>query len=73
MFYCKFSEIDMQPIRTTKKEVFDITDIGALMVPYLDPKLEFNNQYSIVYSDWDVLQSNGLKGLPELDKHMFNN
>ena len=73
MFYCKFSEIDMPPIRTTKKEVFDITDIGALMVPYSDPKTDFNNQYSIVYSDWDVLRSNGQKGLPELCRGMFNN
>ncbi len=45
--------------------------VGAIMLPFKNENEKFQMQYSVTYSDWDVLRSNGDKGLPQISYDIF--
>ena len=71
LHYCKFHLIEAQPIQATKHTIRSMTMVGALMLPYISSN-DFINQYTIVYSDWDVLKFNGEKNLPQIHTELHS-
>ncbi len=71
MYFCKFSK-DM-PLETSnpRQYICQNVTVGAIMLPFKYSNEEFQMQYSVIYSDWDVLQSNGDKGLPQISYDLF--
>ncbi len=41
------------------------------MLPLRKANEEFQMQYSVIYSDWDILRANGDKDLPEISYDLF--
>ncbi len=46
-------------------------NVGAIMLPLIKSNEQFQMQYSVIYSDWDVLRSNGDKCLPQISYDLF--
>ncbi len=75
MFFCRFfienNKDDI--IHTEKKVVCGLTRIGALMLPFKmgSDCTRFRGQFTVIYSDWDVLQQDGTKGIPKLNRALF--
>jgi hypothetical protein len=66
--YCKFR---YQGTATAKKSDLNFTDY-ALMLPF-DRKGEFLEQYTLIYSDWEVLigDENNVKGETPLSEELY--
>ncbi len=45
--------------------------VGAIILPFTKTNELFQMQYSVMYSDWDVLRSNGDKGLPQISNDLI--
>ena len=51
-----------------------VDDRNALMLPYKKDNIQFQNQYTLVYHDWDALvcdDSEEEKGFPSVDYNLF--
>ncbi len=72
MYFCWFSE-DVQLATSSKKlYIQNNVTIGAMMLPLMKANEEFWMQYSVIYSDWDILSENGNKDLPEISYDLFS-
>ncbi len=72
MYFCRFSE-DAQLATSSKKlYIQNNVTIGAIMLPLTKANKEFQMQYSVIYSDWDILRANGSKDLPEISYDLFS-
>ena len=66
MYFCKFTEdVGLAAVRY-KEHIHCNVKIGAMMLPLTKSNQDFRMQYSVIYSDWDVLRANGDKNLPEI-------
>ena len=79
--FCKFKIVqeystDHIAVKTAKKkEVMDMMDYYALMLPYNKKDNIFQRQFTLIYSDWEVLRCNDAhteKGLPHPDPGVFS-
>ena len=52
-------------------EVSSDLDAYCLLLPYLKQNRPFEQRYSIVYHDWQVVLDSGKKGVLPLCKHTF--
>ena len=63
-------------VRTIKKSALeDMVENYALMLPYKKQNVAFQNQFTLVYHDWDVLlcqEGCCKKGLPTVDHCVFD-
>jgi hypothetical protein len=70
--YCSFQEGTKQTI--TRDELNARIDGYALMLPLTVTGKSFAKQFTLVYSDWEVLRTDNQeknKGRPCIDKHLF--
>ena len=60
-------------VNSTNEELMDKVEYHALMLPYSNVLETFQRQYTLVYSDWDVLKCTGPndKGIPQAEKRVF--
>ncbi len=72
MHFCRFSE-DAQLAKSSQKHyVQNNVKVGAILLPLTKANEEFRMQYSVIYSDWDILWANCKKDLPEISYDVFN-
>ncbi len=55
MYFCKFSEDMPLATSSSRQYICENVSIGAIMLPFKYSNEEFQMQYSVIYSDWDVL------------------
>ena len=71
---CKFT--CSKEVTTAKKQELNITD-HAIMLPYIQSKVGrvFQKQFTLIYSDWEVLRCDGQskKGIVSIDNTNFDN
>jgi hypothetical protein len=79
--FCKFKIVqerstDKIAVKTaSKNEVMDMMDYYALMLPYNKKGITFQRQFTLIYSDWEVLLCNDAhteKGFPRPDPGVFS-
>ncbi len=60
-------------VDTTKEDLDKQIEHCALMLPYNNLSKIFQRQFTLIYSDWDVLRCNSRdqKGIPQLEKRVF--
>ena len=56
----------------TRQELEVLVSDYCVLLPYRENKKSFQRLYGIVFSDWDVIDRNGKKGLPELCPSEFS-
>ena len=66
MYFCRFSVAVALATSSPRHYINENMTIGAIMLPLTRTNEHFHMQYSVIYSDWDVLRSNGDKGLPQI-------
>ncbi len=72
IFFCRFTEdVELSTV-SPKQHIHGNVKIGAIMLPFTKANEEFRMKYSVIYSDWDILRSNGVKDLPEITYDMFD-
>ncbi len=71
MYFCKFSEDVRLATSSSRQYICENVTVGAIMLPFKNANEEFQIQYSVTYSDWDVLRSIGDKGLPQISYDIF--
>ncbi len=71
MYYYRFSEDAILATSSWRQYINKNVSIGALMLPLNNSNEEFQVQYSVIFSGWDVVQSNGDKGLPKISYDLF--
>jgi hypothetical protein len=71
MYFCKFSEDMPLAASSPRQYICENVTVGAIMLPFINSNEEFQMQYSVIYSDWDILKSNGDKGLPQISYDIF--
>ena len=55
MYFCKFSEDVQLATSSPRQYICENVTVGAIMLPFKYSNEEFQMQYSVIYSDWDVL------------------
>ena len=72
--FCKFH--CSKESTTAKKQELNITD-HAILLPYIQSKRDrvFQKQFTLIYSDWEVLRCDGQgkKGIVSIDNRNFDN
>ncbi len=71
MYFCKFSEDVTLATSSPRQYICENVSVGVIILPFKKSNEEFQMQYSVIYSDWDVLQSNDNKGLPQISYDVF--
>ncbi len=71
LYFCKFSEAVALATSSPRQCIDENVTVGAIMLPLTKTNEQFQMQYSVIYSDWDVLKSNGDKGLPQISYDLF--
>ncbi len=71
MYFCKFSQDVALATSSPRQYICENITVGAIMLPLAKTNEQFQMQYSVIYSDWDVLRSNGDKGLPQISYDIF--
>ena len=71
LYYCRFCEVELLATSRPKEHIYENVTIGAIMLPFTKPNKQLQNQYSVIYSDWDILRTNGDKGLPQISYDIF--
>ncbi len=71
MYYCRFSEGVPLAISSSRPYNCENVSVGAIMHPLENENEKFQVKYSVIYSNWDVLKSNGDKGLPQISCNLF--
>ncbi len=71
MYYCRFSEDVSLATSSSRQYICQNASVGAIMLPLENANEEFQVQYSVIYSDWDDLKSNGDKGLHHIPYDLF--
>ncbi len=71
MYFCRFSEAVALATSSPRHYINENMTVGAIMLPLTKTNEQFLMQYSVIYSDWDVLRSNGDKGLPQISYDLF--
>ena len=69
--YCRFFEDERLATSTPKEHIYKNVTIGAIMLPFTKPNEQLQNLYSVIYSDWDIMRSNGDKGIPQISYDVF--
>ncbi len=70
MYFFKFSEDVTLTSSSPKQYICQNVSVGAIMLPLENANEKFQMQY-VIYSDWDILKSNGNKGLPQISYDLF--
>ena len=73
MHFCKFVPVSEEYIEVEK--LSDKMGDFVLMLPYfVETKEAFNNRFTLVYHDWDVLRLDEptKKGIPSIDEETFS-
>ena len=73
MHFCKFVPVSEEYIEVEK--LSDKMGDFVLMLPYfVETKEAFNNRFTLVYHDWDVLRLDKptKKGIPSIDEETFS-
>ncbi len=71
MYYYRFSEDVPLATSSLRQYIYQNVSVSAIMLPLTKCNEQFQIQYSIIYSDWDVLKSTGDKGLPQISYDLF--
>jgi hypothetical protein len=71
MYFCRFSEVRELATSSPRQYINENVTVGAVMLPLAKTNQQFQMQYSVIYSDWDVLKSNGDKGQPQMSYDLF--
>ncbi len=71
MYFCKFSGDVSLATSSPRQYICENVAVGAIMLPFKKSNEEFQMQYFVIYSDWDILRSNGDKGLPQISYDIF--
>ncbi len=71
MYFCRFSEAVAFATSSPRHYINENMTVGAIMLPLTKANEQFQMQYSVIYSDWDILKSNGDKGLPQISYDLF--
>ncbi len=71
MYFCRFSEAVTLATSSPRHYINENVTVGAIILPLTKANEQFQMQYSVIYSDWDVLRSNGDKGLPQISYDLF--
>ncbi len=71
MYFCRFSEAVELATSSPRQYINENVTVGAVMLPLAKTHQQFQMQYSVIYSDWDVLKSNGDKGQPQMSYDLF--
>ncbi len=66
MQFCTVSEAVALATSSPRHYINENMTVGAIMLPLTKSNEQFQLQYSVLYSDWDILKSNGDKGLPQI-------
>ncbi len=66
MYYCKFSDDVPLATPSPRQYICENVSVDAIMLPFKKSNEEFQMQYSVIFSDWDILQSNIDKVLPQI-------
>lgn len=74
VFFCKFESTGTRTLDS--KAEMNITDY-ALMLPYVKDGYPFQQQFTLIYSDWQVLvhgskNDEAIKGNVTVDRELFN-
>ncbi len=69
--FCRFGEAVALATSSPRHYFKENVTIGAIMLPLTKANEQFQMQYSVIYSDWDILNSNGDKGLPQILYDLF--
>ncbi len=54
MYFCKFSEDAPLATSSLRQYIFQNVSVGAIMITLKNSNEEFQMQYSVIYSAWDV-------------------
>jgi len=54
VYFCKFSEGVILATSSPKQYICENVSVGAIMLPFKKSNEEFQMQYSVIYSDWDI-------------------
>ena len=71
MYFCRMTEDVELTAFSNKYNIHNNVKIGSIMLPLKKANEEFRMQYSVIYSDWDILRPNGVKDLPEISYDIF--
>ncbi len=71
MYCCRFSEDVPLGKSSSRQHICQNMPAAAIMLPLENANEEFQVQYSVIYSDWDDLKSNGDKGLHHIPYDLF--
>ncbi len=71
MYFCRFSEVRELATSSPRQYINENVTVGAVMLPLAKTNQQFQMQYSVIYSDWDILKSNGDKGQPQMSYDLF--
>ncbi len=71
MYFCRFTEAVALATSSSRHYINENMTVGAIMHPLTKTNEQFHMQYSVIYSDWGVLRSNGDKGLPQISYDLF--
>ena len=71
MYFCRLTEDVELAAFSNKYNIHKNVKIGAIMLPLKKANEEFEMQYSVIYSDWDILWPNGKKDIPEITYDIF--
>ncbi len=71
MYFCRFSETVELATSSPRQYINENVTVGAVMLPLAKTNPQFQMQYSVMYSDWDILKSNGDKGQPQMSYDLF--
>ncbi len=66
MYFCRYNEAVSLATSSPRHYINKNMTVGAIMLPLTKSNEQFQMQYSVIYFDWDVLKSNGDKGLPKI-------
>ncbi len=66
MYFCRFIEDVPLAASSPKQCIYQNMIIGTQMLPLTKANKQFQMQYSVIYSDWDILRSNSNKKLPRI-------
>ncbi len=71
MYFCKLSEAVSLTTCSPRHYINKNLNDGAMILPLTKSNEKFQMQYSVTYSDWDVLKSNCDKGQPQILYDLF--
>ncbi len=54
IYFCKFNEDVSLATSSPRQNICQNVTVGAIVLPFKNSNEEFQMQYSVIYSDWDI-------------------